>query len=60
MWIDDGEGVGQDGRDPMMVGDDDVDATRVRDRDLGHAGRSAVDRDDQARPGGSGRIDRGE
>ena len=60
MRIDDRERVGQDGRDAMVVGDDDVDATRVRDRDLGHARRAAVDGDDEAGPGRDGRVDRGE
>ena len=47
MRVDDGDRVGQDGRDAVMVGDDDVDPARARGGDLGDAGGAAVDRDDQ-------------
>ena len=43
-----------------MIGDDDVDPAAVGDGHLGHAGRPAIDRHDDAHVGGDGRVDRGQ
>ena len=48
MRVDQRHRGGRDRRHVMMVGDDDVDAARRREGDLGDAARAGVDGDDQA------------
>ena len=55
LGIDDRRGRRQDRRNAVMVGDQDVDPTLHRDRDLVPAARPAVDGDDDARTGGGRR-----
>ena len=56
--VDDGERRGEHRRDAMVVGDDHVDPAGVALGHLGHAGRPAVDGDDQRRAGGHRGVER--
>ncbi len=60
MRVDQRRGGREDRGHAVMVGDQDIDAARGGDRDLGPGARAGIDRHDHGDPGGRRRLDRRE